>query len=60
MIYMNHNILQNPESSPTENKELSVLNATLKANGLRASSITGLVFMMYEMEKLMLRSPQVS
>ena len=45
---MKYHILQNPESSPTENKELSVLNATFNTNGLRASSITGLVFMMYE------------
>jgi hypothetical protein len=49
------NILQKPESSPTENSELSVLNAALRANGLRASSITGLVFMMDEIGKLELR-----
>lgn len=49
---MMYNILQKPESSPTENNELSVLNATLRANGLRASSITGLVFMMSENREL--------
>jgi hypothetical protein len=49
MIY---NILQKPDSIPTENNELSVLNATFKATRLGASSITGLVFMMYENRKL--------
>jgi hypothetical protein len=52
VICMIYNILQKPESSPTENSELSVLNATLRANGLRASSITGLVFMMYEIREM--------